>query len=95
MEIEIPDQKWLKGEYVKDKKIEEVTIRSEGKPVVSEEYGYKIETKISFKDQTPDSPNTLSWNKTSAKILEKAFGKETKNWIGKTIPIESSRTEKG
>lgn len=94
MEIEIPENKWLKGEYVKDNKIDEITILDEGKPV-NGEFGFKVEAKISYKGQSDDSPDTISWNITSARILEKMFGNDTKNWIGKTIPIESSRTEKG
>ena len=94
MQLEIPDNKWLKGEYVKDKGIGELKILDEGK-AVNGDFGFKVETKVSYEGQTDDSPNTISWNLTSVKILEKIFGKETKDWIGKTIPIESSRTEKG
>lgn len=94
MQIEIPENTWLKGEYVKDNKIEEVTILDEGRPV-NGEFGFKVETKVKYKNQKDEDPDSLSWNKTSAKILEKFFGRDTLNWVGKTVPIEVSRTEKG
>ena len=60
MEIEIPENKWLKGEFVKDNKIGEITILDEGRPV-NGEFGFKVETKIKveakikvkIKDETP------------------------------------------
>ena len=94
MRIDIPDNTWLKGEYVKDHKIDEVTIIDEGRPV-NGEFGFKVETKVKYKGQNKGDPDSISWNKTSAKIIAKFFGEDTSNWIGKIIPVEASRTEKG
>jgi len=42
-----------------------------------------------------DGPSIWTINNTSARILQKKFGADTKDWIGKRVPIEPARTEKG
>lgn len=85
----------MKGEYVKDNRITEVTMVDEEPEGRVGDFGYKVEAKIKFNGQTDKDPDHISWNRTSAKLLKETFGDDSKNWLNKSIPIEAARTEKG
>ncbi len=84
----------LKVSHVKAKKILELKIddaRSvktvvfkgkDGKPDTE-----KIEAHITYKGITEDDPDTWTINNKSRNILINTWGKNTDNWINKTIPI--------
>ena len=95
MELEIPENTWLKGEFVKDKGIKSVTMVKEEPKGTQGDFGFKVEATIKFEGQGKEDPNKISWNVTSARLLKKFLGANTMQWLDKEVPIEASRTEKG
>lgn len=95
MQVEIQGSgDFLKGEFVKDNKIDSVVFIKE--PVMKEtNFGKKVQGEIEYKGKGKEDPHIWTLNNTSARLLVSAFGSDTKNWMGKEIPIEPSRTEKG
>lgn len=84
----------MKGEFVKEKGITELKIVNEAQQIDTD-FGKKVECKISFSGQGKEDPDTWTMNNTTARLMQSHFGRDSKNWIGKTVPIEPSRTEKG
>ena len=85
---------FINGDYIKEKGITKFKIETEAE-MVETKFGDKVECKVSFNGQSGDDPTTWQMNNTTAKGLQKLLGEDSKSWIGKTIPIEPSKTEKG
>ena len=95
MQVEIEDTSgYIKGEFVKDNKITEILFITEPK-MTETNFGNKVEGEIEYNNKGKEDPHTWTLNNTSARILLNHFGKETKEWMGKKLPVEPSRTEKG
>ena len=63
--------------------VEEVTFPGkEGKPDVK-----KIQCEVSYKDQGKEDPTSWTMNNKSRNILIEAWGKNTDDWVMKSIPI--------
>lgn len=63
--------------------------------LIDTDFGKKVECHVSYSNQGKDDPDTWTMNNTTAKLMQKEFGTDSKNWIDKTIPIETGKTEKG
>ena len=63
--------------------------------MVDTEFGKKVECHVSYEGQGKEDPNVWTMNNTTARLMQSHFGRDSKNWTGKTIPVEPSRTEKG
>jgi len=95
MQVEIEDENsYLKGEFVKENKIIEIIFITEPK-MTETKFGNKVEGEVEYNGQGKEDPHIWTLNNTSARMLLKHFGKETKEWMGKKLPVEPSRTEKG
>ena len=84
----------MKGEYVKEKGLIELKITNEAQKIDTD-FGKKVECKVSYNGQGKDDPDTWTMNNTTAKLMQSNFGKDSKDWIDKIIPIEYGKTEKG
>ena len=79
---------WLKSEDVKQGDI--ITFLSEGEWVASAKYTYADGTPrkdFLLKVKHGEVDKDMRLNATNKKILIKAFGDETKEWIGKTAKL--------
>ncbi len=95
MQVEIEDSNsYVKGEFVKENKITEILFVTEPK-MTETNFGNKVEGEVEYSGKGKEDPHIWTLNNTSAKILLNYFGKETKEWMGKKLPVEPSRTEKG
>jgi len=89
MQVELVSTSYIKGESVKKFKIKEFLILDE--PIeVETEYGPKLKCKVEYQDKGKEDPDIWQLNNTCRNALIKKYGKETKDWIGKKIPIETS-----
>jgi hypothetical protein len=93
--IEKQLSEYLKGDYVKEKGIQSLKILTEAKDSDSKDFGVKLECNVSYDNMVKDAPYIWSMNKTSRNVLIDFFGKDTKNWIGRIVPVETAVTEKG
>jgi len=63
--------------------VEEITFPGkEGKPDVK-----KIQCEVSYKNQGKEDPTSWTMNNKSRNILIEAWGKNTDDWVMKSIPI--------
>ena len=82
---------WLKSEDVKQGDI--ITFLSEGEWVASAKYTYADGTPrkdFLLKVKHGEVDKDMRLNATNKKILIKAFGDETKEWIGKTAKLSTA-----
>jgi len=84
----------LKGEFVKEKSIKKLKILDEAQQIDTD-FGKKVECHVSYDGQGKEDPDTWTMNNTTAKLMQKHFGTNSKEWINQIIPVEPSRTEKG
>jgi len=89
MQVEIVSTSYIKGDHVKQYKIKEFVILTEPQ-IEDTEYGPKLKCKIEYQNKGKEDPDLWQLNNTSRNALIKKYGKETKDWIGKKIPIETS-----
>lgn len=84
---------FLKPSYVTEHKITELTITSEGKIVTfknkKEEEVQKLQVDVKYEGYAEDRdlPNKWTLNQKSENILIDTWGKDTKGWMNKPIPI--------
>ena len=82
---------YLKGSLAYEKKVTEITIISE--PVqVDTDFGKKVECAATIPNE--ETEYTWSMGNGIVKVLIDAFGTDTTTWIGKTIPIETPKSQK-
>ena len=97
-ELQIPDGggNYLTGEYAKTKRIENVKI-VEPKPRMAhfDDGVAKVQVSIEYEGQKNGDPDTWTMNVTTARAIRDVYGLKPSAWIGKTIPIEISKTQKG
>ena len=94
MKIQKTESNWLSGEKAEELGLTEVLILSEAEQL-DKEYQGKKSKKTVCKVQAGSNVYTWEMNQTTANSLVDAYGEETKDWIGKTIPIETRRTPNG
>jgi len=85
VQVEKSETNWLNGNKCKENDITELVIVTE--PIPEEgQFGVKLTCKVNA------NKNDYNWsmNDTSKNALIEKFGKETKSWIGKKIPIETA-----
>lgn len=89
-------RKWLKTEYVKVG--DSIKILDEGEFVTSSKFTNKDGTpkkdyvcKVEHNEKEAD----MTINSTKKKTLIKAFGKDTKDWVGKVCTVEISNVMVG
>ena len=81
---------YLNGEFAKENDVTKLKILDEPK-MVSTEFGEKLQCRVQCNDSN-DSQRIWSINKTSQNRLIKLFGNESKEWVGKEVGIEVSKT---
>jgi len=85
VQVEKSETNWLNGNKCKENSITELVIVTE--PIPEEgQYGVKLTCKVNANN----TDYNWSMNDTSKNALIEKFGKETKSWIGKKIPIETA-----
>jgi len=85
VQVEKSETNWLNGNKCKEMDITELVIVTE--PIPEEgQFGVKLTCKVNAKN----GDYNWSMNDTSKNALIEKFGKETKSWIGKKIPIETA-----
>ena len=94
MNVQITETNWLSGTKVKELGITELLIIDEAMPKESEYQGKK-QQKTVCRVQTGSDVYNWSMNDTCKNALIRAYGEDTKDWIGKTIPIETSPSSGG
>jgi len=89
-DIERPQETaFLKAKYIVEHKISELKITSE--PEMKEtQFGDKLECEVAYNGQQKSDPNKWTINKTSTIALFDKFGKDTKTWINKPLPVTVS-----
>ena len=96
MKINIEDNKFLRFEDIKHKEV--VTIATEGKWQESDTFkdedgNPSREFRIDFKLPNGEVRNT-TLRSTNVKLIGKAMGTETKDWIGKELRAWKTKSEK-
>lgn len=95
MKINIDDTRFLKAEDVNHKDV--VTIESEGvwqdSNFKDEDGNPQREFRIHFRLENGETRST-TLRSTNVKLLGKAFGVETKDWIGKELRAWKTKSEK-
>lgn len=89
VQVEKSETNWLSGNKCKENDITELVIVTEPMLVEREFEGKKTE-RLTCKVNANKNDYNWSMNDTSKNALIEKFGKETKSWIGKKIPIESA-----
>ena len=85
VQVEKSETNWLNGNKCKENSITELVIVTE--PIPEEgQFGVKLTCKVNANS----TDYNWSMNDTSKNALIEKFGKETKSWIGKKIPIETA-----
>lgn len=85
VQVEKSETNWLNGNRCKEMDITELVIVTE--PIPEEgQFGVKLTCRVSAKN----GDYNWSMNDTSKNALIEKFGKETKAWVGKKIPIETA-----
>lgn len=82
---------WLKSEDVKQGDL--ITFLNEGEWVASAKYTYADGTPrkdFLLKVKHNDADKDMRLNATNKKVLIRAFGEETKDWVGKTAKITTA-----
>ena len=81
----------IKAQFVKDKRITTITIRSEGKFVTFEANGKSVERlsfDIDYQGRTDADPSTWTLNNKSRNALIDAFGPDSTKWVGRQVEIK-------
>ncbi len=94
MKIEKTESNWLSGKKAHELEVTELLILSEPEQLEKEYQGKKSQKTV-CKVQAGSNVFTWEMNQTTANSLVDAYGGETKDWIGKTIPIETSISSNG
>ncbi len=85
VQVEKSETNWLNGNKCKENGITELVIVTE--PIPEEgQYGVKLTCKVNANN----TDYNWSMNDTSKNSLIEKYGKETKAWVGKKIPIETA-----
>ena len=100
MELEEPQvgTNRLKADFIESRKIVALKILDEGKMMTfssknnPNEKSTKPVFEVDYEGKTNDDPNQWALNGKSQKSLMDVWGKETKNWIGKTAEIKLEGT---
>ena len=94
MKIQKTESNWLSGEKAKELGLTELLILSEAEQL-DKEYQGKKSQKTVCKVQAGSNVYTWEMNQTTANTMIDAYGEDSKDWIGKTIPIETSISSNG
>jgi hypothetical protein len=85
-----PDSEYINGDWCIKNNVTQVIFLEE--PVYQQtDFGMRLRAKVQCNDSAR-SIKLWTLNKTSEKTLIEFFGDETRNWIGKPIPITVSQT---
>ena len=87
----VPIGNHLTAKFVQENRITAITITNEGEYVKFEQNGKEVEKislGIEFNGRRSDDPATWTLNNKSRNALITIFGKDTADWIGKTVELK-------
>jgi hypothetical protein len=93
VKVEKTESNFFKGEYANENDITEVMFITEPIEVEKEFEGktyMKVQGQIEYEGHKKGDPDILELNNTSKNTLIDSFGDDTKDWMGKKIPITST-----
>lgn len=85
---------YINGEFLKDSKIDLLTI-STIPELKTGTYGDKLECSVTYQGFAQGKPYKWGMNTTCRNQLIDKYGENTDDWLNKTVPVETSITEKG
>lgn len=91
--VEKSESEFFKGEFANLRSITEVMFITEPHEIEKDFEGkkeYKVSGRIEYEGQTKNDPYTFDLNNTSKNTLIEILGKDTKNWMGIPLPINST-----